>query len=303
MVEPADALRFTQLHIDVARNATDDFNPFHDPMRWQQIRDNPFGSTIVLGFQTAFLVSDRIEQRHRGRSANPNAAPHSFSNYDFRFVGALLPDESFRVDLRNTIDKTASGGGLSTRVLVRKHDGAPVLIGTQSEAAAAKYLPDRDFSSLPPLGGLPDRQPVPGSPFFLKRKFLMTSNAKNFVLAGLARQQDYFDELSEYVAFPPMFCASFASCGLLEKASYEGYDFLAEPVVYATHQISVDRRLQVALRSNERLHVLVEGPCASADGRNEASRHGADTYHVFGLLDGHAVLFRARLQLVRLSSG
>lgn len=303
MGEPADPLHFTQLHIDVARNATDDFNPFHDPMRWQQIRDNPFGSTIVLGFQAAFLVSDRIERRHRGRAADSNALPFRFSNYDFRFVGALLPDEPFRVELRKTVDKGAGVGALSTRALVRKQDGALVLIGTQSETADAKYLADHTFTSLPPLAGLPDRQTVPGSPYFLKRKYLMTSNAKNFVLAGLSRQQDYFDELTERIAFPPIFCASFASCGLLEKAWHEGYDFLAEPVVYATHQISVDREIQAALRSNDRLHVLVEGPVAVVHGAEEATRHGTDTYRVFGLLDQHQALFRARLQLVRLNSG
>ncbi|MGB5637745.1 MAG: hypothetical protein WBM63_01375, partial [Sedimenticolaceae bacterium] len=56
---------FEQLHIDVARNTTDDFNPFHDPKRWQQICNNPFGSTIVLGFQTEFLVSDLVTRQRR----------------------------------------------------------------------------------------------------------------------------------------------------------------------------------------------------------------------------------------------
>lgn len=304
MTDPGHPLRFSQLHIDVARNATDDFNPFHDPVRWRQIRGNPFGSTIVLGFQIAFLLSDCIERRHRDRSATAGSnAALIFSNYDFRFVGALLPDEPFGIELRDTVDKTASGGGLSTRALVRKQGGALVLMGTQSETAAPRYLPDSDFSSLPSLTDLPDRQFVPDSPYFHKRKYLMTSNAKNFVLAGLARQQDYFDELAEQVVFPPMFCASFASCGLLEKAWKDGYDFQADPVVYSNHRISVDRRRQAELRSNDRLDLLVEGPLAVAEKADDAPRRGAETYRVFGLVDDHAVLFRAQLQLVRLNSG
>jgi hypothetical protein len=46
---------YQQIHIDVARNATDDFNPFHDQNKWNRIHGkihgNPFGMPIVLGFQ------------------------------------------------------------------------------------------------------------------------------------------------------------------------------------------------------------------------------------------------------------
>lgn len=304
MTESDDVLRFSQLHIDVARNATDDFNPFHDPVRWDRIRGNPFGSTIVLGFQTAFLVSDRVERRHRGGDAPPGSHYDAlgYSNYEFRFVGALRPDEPFRVELRKTVDKTGSGGGLSTRAMVRKQDGTPVLMGTQSETVAPKYLADSALTSLPRLSDLPDRYPIPDSPYFLKRKHLTTSNAKNFVLAGLGRQQDYVDELAEFVAFPPLFCASFASCALLEQARQQGYDFEAEPVVYASHQISVDRQILAASRSNDRLDLLVDGPCASADSLGDGVQRGPDIYRVYGLVHDEALLFRARLQLVRLEA-
>jgi hypothetical protein len=42
---------YQQIHIDAARNATDDFNPFHDQKKWSRIHGNPFGMPIVLGFQ------------------------------------------------------------------------------------------------------------------------------------------------------------------------------------------------------------------------------------------------------------
>ena len=54
---------FEQIHIDIARNSTDDFNPFHDPLRWNNISGNPFGGPIALGFQLEFLCSDRIMRR------------------------------------------------------------------------------------------------------------------------------------------------------------------------------------------------------------------------------------------------
>ena len=47
---------FQQIHIDVARNATNDYNPFHDPHKYQLIRGNPYDGTIVLGFQIECLI-------------------------------------------------------------------------------------------------------------------------------------------------------------------------------------------------------------------------------------------------------
>lgn len=293
---------FDQLHIDVARNTTDDFNPFHDPKRWRNIRANPFGSTIVLGFQTEFLVSDLLERRHRGDVAASISDDRGlpFSNYEFRFVGALRPGERFDVELRKTVDKTASGGGLSTRAIVRKADNTPVLMGTQSETAEPRFLADADLSTLPDLATLPDRQPIGDGRYFLKRKFLTTSNGKNFVLAGLGSQQDYFDELDEYVVFPPMFTAALLSCGLLEQAWQQGYDFQADPVVYTSHQISVDRRLQRTLRSNERLHLLVDGPIADTPTGSADAETVLRRYRVYGVIRDNAVLFRANVQLAEL---
>jgi hypothetical protein len=294
---------FEQLHIDVARNSTDDFNPFHDPRRWQHIRDNPFGSTIVLGFQTEFLVSDLVSRQRRlhGELEDPEELGLGFSNFEFRFAGVLKPGDRFDVDVRKTVDKIASGGGLSNRVVVRKRNRDLVLIGTQSDTAEPRFLADTGLNLLPPTEELGDRQMIPGSPYFHKRKFLTTSNGKNFVLAGLGTQQDYFDEIDEFVHFPPVFTTALLSCGLMEKARSEGYDFEADPVVYTSHQISVDRRLQRALRSNDQLHLLIEGPLdvPAAGGLGNAGLE-QQLYHVFGVLDRYAILFRARVQMAAL---
>ena len=47
---------YQQIHIDAARNATDDFNLFHDSNKWNRIRENPSGMPIVLGFQLEALI-------------------------------------------------------------------------------------------------------------------------------------------------------------------------------------------------------------------------------------------------------
>lgn len=289
---------FSQMHIDVARNTTDDFNPFHDPKRWQLIRDNPYSSAIVLGFQTEFLISDLLERLHRGQEGfalDDEVAP--FSNYEFRFVDALLPGEPFDIKLRKTVNKTASGGGLSTRAVMYKADGTPVLLGSQSETVQPRFLADTTFPGFPELRSVADRTRVPGTRYFLKRKFLTTSNGKNFVLAGLGTQQNYFDELADFVSFPPLFTAALSSCALLEQAWQQGYDFQSAPLVYTSHQISVDRRLQRTLRSNDVLHLLVDGPLVEA-----ADAGGPRTYHVFGVIRDNGILFRAKMQLSSLQA-
>ena len=289
---------FERLHVEVARHATDDFNPFHDPRRWQQIAGNPFGATIVLGFQLAFLASDLVRRRQREAAASQRITDHGlhFCNYEFLFANALRPGEPFRVEVKPTLDGTARGGGLSNRILVRTAEGRPVLTGTQSETAAPRFLADTPPTGLPLLDRLPDRIPVPGSPYFLKRKFMNTSNGKNFALASLADPQDYFDELSERVQVPPLVTAALLSSALLEKSWREHYDFIADPVVYTRHQITIDRRLQRQLRSNERLHFLEEGPLAVPPtgglGGTGVQQH---LHRCFGLVQGSQLLLRANL--------
>lgn len=296
-------LCFEQIHIDVARNSTDDFNPFHDPQRWRRIKDNPFGSPIALGFQLEFLASDRVTTFRQDNRQDGLITQHElrYSNYEFMFTGALQAGEDFSVEIKKTVDKTASEGGLSNRVVVRKGDGGLVLMGNQSETAQPRFLADAALNDLPSLEHLPDRIVAPGTRYFLKRKFLNTSNGKNFALAALCDQHDYFDELDERVDFPPLFTASLLSSALLEKGWAQGYDFEADPLVYTRHQISVDKRLQRTLRSNDSLHILVEGPLEPPPHRG-LGRTAVEQqlYRCFGLLRGHQILFRANVQLAPL---
>lgn len=293
------SLRFEQIHIDVARNSTDDFNPFHDPLRWRNIRANPFASTIALGFQMEFLAADRIARARHEQGLASEAPALAFSNFEFRFADALRADEPFAVEVKRTVSREP--GGLSNRVVLRKASGEPVLIGSQSETAAPRFLDGVQPSGLPSLEHLADRMTVPGTPYFLKRKFLNTSNGKNFAVGALCAQHDYFDELSERVRFAPLFTAALISSALLERGRARGYDFEADPLVYTSHQISVDCALQQALRSNQRLDILVEGPLPVAPlkglGRSTVEQQA---YHCFGMVHGRQLLFRARVLLAPL---
>jgi hypothetical protein len=299
---PRNLFAFRQIHIDVARNSTDDFNPFHDPLRWHRISANPFRAPIVLGFQLEFFASDQVTQR-READGRALAAALRYRNFEFGFADALRADEEFSVDVRNTVDKTTQGGGLSNRVVLRKANGKPFLIGTQSETAQPRFELGQNPGDLPALSELPDRREVPGTQWFLKRKFLTTSNAKNFALGALCRQQDYIDELDERVFFAPLFTASLLSCALLERGLAQGHDFALAPMVYTNHQISVDMALQSDLRSNDRLHLLVSEPESIVPSKGLGNvRVEQQRFNCLGVIGDDRTLFQARVQLAPLSA-
>ena len=296
-----EQLAFEQIHIDIARNATDDFNPFHDSERWSNIRGNPFAAPIALGFQLEFLASDRILRCRAAEQAQTDSTL-AFRNFEFNFAGALRPGEQFGLEVRKTVD-SSRGSGLSNRVVIRKSDGTPVLLGAQSDTPAPRVEAAAEMQGLMSLSGLPDREMLPGSALFLKRKFMTTSNAKNFALGALCRQQDYIDELAERVHFGPLFTASLISCALLERGLAQGHDFEAEPMVYTSHQISVDMRVQARLRSNDAVHILVASPQALSAGKGLGKACvDQQLFHCAGVAGDGEMLFNARVQLAPLQA-
>ncbi len=294
---------FRQIHIDAARNATDDFNPFHDPNQWQRIAGNPFGGPIVLGFQLECLA-EYLVTRLRATETEGGQPHLAYRNYQFTFAGALRPDEAFRVMLKPTIEGRDPMGGLvrSNRVVVRKAGGL-VLRGqirdsTTPLALAGESPPEADLRTLT------DRRLLPGGRWFHKRKFMMNSNAKNLISGSLADQAYYFNELEDHINFPDLFPAALISCALLERAHATGHDFHFNPMVYTAHHISVDQRLARGLRSNDAVHLLVD--IAEAVAGPDDGYGGVDVvqrYHrCLGLLPGHRVLFQAEVRLAPLQA-
>ncbi|MCB1772161.1 MAG: MaoC family dehydratase [Gammaproteobacteria bacterium] len=292
-------LRFDQIHIDVARNATDDFNPFHDPGRWRNIHGNPFAGPIALGFQLELLAADRISRLRRDAAETLPAS--AFSSYDFRFANALRAGEVFYVDVRKTLRDHQGDGGYTNRVVLRKQNGDLVLMGNRHDAACARFLPEWQLGDLPGTKGRQDRALLADNDWFLKRKYLNTSNGKNFAVGALCQQSDYFDEICDKVHFPALFTASLISCALLERGRHANYDFEADPMVYLSHQISIDNQVQDSLRSNDCLDILVEGPSITTDTRGLTAGHGEQmTYRCFGIARESELLFRAVVKLAPL---
>ena len=231
---------FDQIHIEAARNASDDFNLFHDKRKWLQITHNPFKGPIVLGFQLNTLIEYQMRLYREAHHEDRIIAEHQlrFSNYQIIFVNALRPKQEFTLDIRKTLINTIPDLTLTNRVSL-KANGKTILLGYKKETQTPLFLAEECFENLPDLMPLADKSIVPGTDFFLKRKWMHNGNVKNFLSGSLAEQADYFDELAEFANYPEIFPCSLTSGALLEKALLEQHDFKRNPMVYTSHDLSL----------------------------------------------------------------
>lgn len=290
---------FMQIHIEAARNSTDDFNLFHDKNKWQRISGNPFGGPIVLGFQLECLVEYLIRNYriHKHETLILHDQHLNFSNYQFTFANVVHPNEPVSVEIKKSRYKPHEPSVLANRIVMKSDQGI-VLTGFKRETRDPYYLSEVDLSKLPDLNAIKDRTYVPGTPYFLKRKYFNTGNAKNFLSGSLAEQADYFDELEDKVRFPEIFPVSMASCALLEMLRLRHHNFEKSPMVYTSHHISVNRQCLASIRSNNVLNILIHEVRKPKTHELNDRQH---VYHCFGLT-GHAqVLFRAEISLMDLA--
>ncbi|MDD1620818.1 MAG: hypothetical protein LUQ11_05010, partial [Methylococcaceae bacterium] len=283
------------------RNASDDFNLFHDKRKWLQITHNPFKGPIVLGFQLNTLIEDQMRLYREAQHEDQIIAENQlrFSNYQITFVNALRPRQELTLDIRKTLITTIPELTLTNRVAI-KSQGKTILLGYKKETKNPLFLANTDLSALPDLNTIEDKTIVPGSDFFLKRKWMHNGNVKNFLSGSLAEQSDYFDELTNIANYPEVFPCSLTSGALLEKAQLEDHDFKRNPMVYTSHDISVDRRHLGRIRDNDKLHILVRQLPESKDNTLNHTSIMLRTYECYGLLEDRAILFRIKLNLVPL---
>ena len=292
---------FEQIHIEVARAASDDFNLFHDKHKWLQVTHNPFKGPIVLGFQLNTLIEHQMKLYRDAQHELDIIAENQlrFSNYQITFVNALRPSQEFSLDIKKTLIKTIPDLSLSNRIAI-KSQGKTILLGHKKETKAPLFLADTDLAGLPDLNEVPDKTMVPGTEFFLKRKWMTNGNVKNFLSGSLAEQSDYFDELSHMAHYPEVFPCSLTSGALLEKAQMESHDFKRNPMVYTSHEFSVDRQHLSQVKNNDKLHILVKQLPESKKNTLNHTSVLLRTYECFGLLENRALLFRIKLNLVPL---
>ncbi|MCP5143525.1 MAG: hypothetical protein H6978_01745 [Gammaproteobacteria bacterium] len=287
-------MRYTDLHIDVARFATDDFNPFHDRRRWQQLAGNPFGGPIVLGFQLTTRALHETLLSHVDR-----ATEFRYVNIHVTFANAVGPDEPVAFEVKDA-KVSADGAVLSHRIALRTPRG----LALTGHIRFAHAPPTKSAPPVIPLSlnRLRDRMSVPGTEYFLKRKYMSTANAKNFLLGCGIEPAVYIDELADHVDFMPMFPASLLSCALLERGAHRGDDFLREPMVYSFHDIWLDRAATSQLRSNDTLNMLVSGGHGIASAHTTRAKRAQRTHHCVGYTGWGAEVFNAQIGLVPLSA-
>lgn len=292
---------FDQIHIEVARNASDDFNLFHDKHKWLQINHNPFKGPIVLGYQLNTLIEYQIRLHRDAHHENQIIRENNlrYSNYQITFINALRPSTPFTLEIKKTLIKTIPDLTLGNRIAI-KSKGKTILLGFKKETQSPLFLRDAIFNHLPNLNVIPDRTMIPGTDFFLKRKFLNNGNVKNFLSGSLAEQSEYFDELLHIAHYPEVFPCSLTSGVLLEKAQMEKHNFKRNPMVYTSHEISVDRLHLKQLKNDDKLYILVKQLPESSSNTLNQTNILLRTYECYGLLHNHDVLFRVRMNLVPL---
>lgn len=289
------------VHIDVARNATDDFNLFHDKKKWDQIVGNPFGGPIVLGFQLECFIEDHVRQ-HRKTTDELKIIHQNklrFSNYSLNFAGVAKPKDKLNVSIRKSRFSKDNGLVLSNRVIIRNERGL-VLIGFKSESSLPLFGADSGLSHTDMAEEFKDRSLIHESGYFYKRKFTTNSNAKNFLTGSYVEQSNYFDEVNDKILFPETYCTSLISCALLERGKANGIDFKRNPMVYTSHKISVQAENVAKLRSDQKLHILV-GPAKKDAQNDDEQKANLVTHLCLGLNQDKELLFQGDIQLAPLS--
>lgn len=292
---------FDQIHIEVARHASDDFNLFHDKHKWLQITHNPFKGPIVLGYQLNTLIEYQMRLYRKAHHEDKVITENNlrFSNYQITFVNAVRPRVPVYLGIKKTLIQTIPNLTLGNRIAM-KSEGKTVLLGFKKETKSPLFLADTKLDGLPDLNEITDRTTVPGTDFFLKRKHMNDGSVKNFLSGSLAEQSDYFDELAHVANYPEIFPCSLTSGALLEKAQLENHDFKLNPMVYTSHEISVDRHYLRWLRNNDTLHILVRQLPESAENTLNQTAIRLRTYQCYGLLQNHEVLYRITMNLAPL---
>lgn len=289
------------VHIDVARNATDDFNLFHDKKQWQKIVANPFGGPIALGFQLECFIEDFVKQYRQQNDELKIIQQHQlgFSNYAFNFAGVARPKDNLTAVIKKSRIFADQKTVISNRVVIKNERGI-VLIGFKSESSEPLFANELGFSPTAISDQVSDRSTLVESGYFYKRKYTTNSNAKNFLTGSHVEQSNYFDEVNDKILFPETYCTSLISCALLERGKANHLDFLRNPMVYTSHKISVNRENVAKLRSDQKLHILV-GPPIHHSASEQDQESALVTHHCFGLNQDKCLLFQGEIELAPLS--
>jgi hypothetical protein len=292
------AYQLSQFHIEAARNSTDDFNLFHDKNRWNWIQSNPFKGPIALGFQLGCFIETQIAKsdvcEQIGTELKRDDYP--FSIFEFTFAGVVNPGDEISLDVKSgKLSETANGRTYSNRLLL-KANGKAVILGFKRESEHCPITLPEQFPHDIDWGRRADKSFDHATQYFLKRKYMIVGNAKNFLTSALAEQSDYIDEFADKVCFPQMFPMSLLSSALLERAQAIQHDLIKDPMIFLSHKLCIDKRQLVQLRSNDVLNIIVSPEIPSKDNSPKV------THICTGFTKQKTPLFVAQIVLLPLKS-
>ena len=279
--------QITQLHIDMARNATDDFNLFHDKNRWHWLKKNPFNGPIALGFQLGLFIESQINTLDQSKFSQSAA----FTTYELNFANPVRVNDFINLELKKSRFSETARGSIESQRLCLKANDKPAIMGFKRDSDFAT-IENQWFSHLPDnLSALKDRSFITNDTF-LKRKWMIVGNVKNFLLSCHADQTNYVDEFANKVNFPKMYPLSLISSALLERAQALNHDLIANPQIYLSHKLCIDNQQLEQLRSNDCLQITV---LQSPESSTEES-----TLYICGWVSESTPLLSAEVKLLSL---
>lgn len=289
---------FTQMHIEAARNSTDDFNLFHDKLRWDMIPNNPFGGPIALGFQLGCFIETQVDA---SRLNTPNCAPeeanlYPFSGFEFTFAGVVKPGDSIALRLKPGRCKQIGNEQTYSNRLMLMSDNKPVILGYKREYSHMPKFSPFAFPSRDDVLNINDRSFVQESRFFVKHKYMIVGNAKNFLTSAFAEQSHYIDEFEDKVNFPQMYPLGLLSSALLERARAANYDLKNNPMIYVSHKLAIDKAQVDELRSNHKIIIVVSEHIDKPDCEKQQK-----TQYCVAYCESEKPLFTAAVELMPLS--
>jgi hypothetical protein len=297
-------LVMSQLHIDIARNSSDDFNLFHDKSRWHWLAGNPFEGPFSLAFQLGCYIEQQCKLLDMNGESDVDTEQFRFSGYEFSFASCVRPDDE--VSLRVKPGKWSSGDGPSilSRRLVLQSNKKPAIIGFKRDGNQMTVALPVKLPPMHMLNALKDREIVAGTDYFLKRKYMIVGNAKNFLASAGVEQSVFIDEFADKVDFPEMYPLGLISSALLERAIFEDIDLISHPMIYSSQKLCIDKKQLAELRSNDPINILI-GPDISDDANEfgpESSSKKSVIVECVAYSKEEKPLFIAKVSLIPLNS-
>ena len=203
---------------------------------------------LHLGFQLACFVESNIKDFYKTleQDIGQQISGFPYSIYELTFAGVVKPGDELDIKLRKgKLSESDEGLVYSSRLALKANDKT-VLLGYKRDADIPLITTPDDLPTIEQVNQIADRNFC--GEYFIKRKFMIVGNAKNFLTSAFAEQSDYIDEFIDKVSFPESYPLSLISSALLERAQAIGHDLIIDPMIYTSQKLSIDKRILIEVK-------------------------------------------------------